>query len=162
MPTKQHTHRLPTTLITPKTPATHLREPRLLRRHVLPCRTRRRTLRHALIQILHQRIAQLAAILRLVESLKQGRHVGLPYRLQNLGYCAEVEGLDQEILALQPDLYAVPVPLPFPARLRHMAGSPVRLSAPLLTGLLASIALSGRRAAGHLGLRLLGRWALRS
>lgn len=110
MPTKQHAHRLPTALITSETPATHLRESRLLRRHVLPCRTRRRTLRHALIQVLHQRIAQLAAILGLVKSLEQGRHIGLPYRLQDLCYCAEVNGLDHEILASQPDLYAVPVP----------------------------------------------------
>lgn len=94
MPTKQHTHPLPPTLSASKTPPPNLTKPRTLRRNIPRTRRirrcssrRRRTLRHTFIQILHQRIADLAPAIGLVHSLQDGRHFGLPDILQNLGYC---------------------------------------------------------------------------
>lgn len=81
MPAKQHTHRMALPFSTPN-PAPDLREARLLRRDVLRLRSCRwSTLRHALVQILHERVAELCAGGRRVEALEQGRHFGLADRL---------------------------------------------------------------------------------
>lgn len=81
MPTQQHTHRLPTALRTTETPTPRLRETGLLRGDVLAGRVRRSgsSLRHALVDVLHQGVADLGAAFGLVDALQDGRHFRLPY-----------------------------------------------------------------------------------
>ena len=90
MPTQQHTHSLSASLSTTKAPPTHLTESGCLRRDVSTTarstrvgRRPRCTLRHALVKVLHERIADLRAAFGLIHSLEYRCHFGLPDVLEN-------------------------------------------------------------------------------
>lgn len=81
MPAQQHAHSLTTALGTTETPSSCLCEAGLLRRDILAGRVcgRRPALAHALVDVLHEGVADLRAAFGLVDALQDGCHLGLPY-----------------------------------------------------------------------------------